>query len=567
MKSRRFTAILIVLSLLLMLMPVQVFAQKDGEPADVAASSVSLEEQEEVSGEKEELVSAEAEQPASDEAEDPVAGEEQPAEDAAAQDEADAESAEITSEGKMMESAAFAPMQAFADAETDSPEAAEEMQIAEEDAETPSAGPAKIGEADDGAEASSDEGEEGSSAKKANELESEEGTEESTEADETIAQPSFEATSSAVTGKTAEKTEESDGQITVTYTGTIPEDADGDLNINVSDFGTADIGAEAGDVIKYVINLTDNTAAYAWKTSSGAVALADASGAVSSEIAKTAAAAVQLGQDTGSLNTADNWMVVPDGYESAGGNAFDQIISNQWNSGQSSQSIVYYQKVASASSIDSATAEILYPVVQFKLEKTESEDETAAVIEENEVTEEETAGSVLQGSVPLSVKKVLTGQTLKADQFSFELKDADGNVLQTKKNAEDGTVAFDSLSFTENDIGEHKYSINEVLPEGAQADASGKVVVDDIEYDTHSESVTITIALNDEGKLKATVRQSTSELTFTNKYVEGSSPSGAATTQRTSPNTGDTTPFLPYAGMLLLAGCGLLALQKRAKRA
>ncbi len=38
------------------------------------------------------------------------------------------------------------------------------------------------------------------------------------------------------------------------------------------------------------------------------------------------------------------------------------------------------------------------------------------------------------GSVVLSAEKVLTGRTLQADEFIFELVDEDGTVLQTKAN-------------------------------------------------------------------------------------------------------------------------------------
>lgn len=49
--------------------------------------------------------------------------------------------------------------------------------------------------------------------------------------------------------------------------------------------------------------------------------------------------------------------------------------------------------------------------------------------------------------VKLGASKVLSGEDLKEGQFSFQLKDADGKVLQTAKNAADGTVGFEAISY------------------------------------------------------------------------------------------------------------------------
>ena len=47
----------------------------------------------------------------------------------------------------------------------------------------------------------------------------------------------------------------------------------------------------------------------------------------------------------------------------------------------------------------------------------------------------------------LGAAKVLKGAELKAGQFSFELKSRDGKVMSTAKNAADGSVTFDALTF------------------------------------------------------------------------------------------------------------------------
>lgn len=50
-------------------------------------------------------------------------------------------------------------------------------------------------------------------------------------------------------------------------------------------------------------------------------------------------------------------------------------------------------------------------------------------------------------TLKLGAAKVLKGAELKAGQFSFELKSRDGKVMSTAKNAADGGVTFDALTF------------------------------------------------------------------------------------------------------------------------
>jgi hypothetical protein len=71
------------------------------------------------------------------------------------------------------------------------------------------------------------------------------------------------------------------------------------------------------------------------------------------------------------------------------------------------------------------------------------------------------------GKVILQAAKTLSGRTLAAEQFSFELKDSTGTVLQTKKNTADGTVSFDEISYTQADVANSPitYTINEVIPD------------------------------------------------------------------------------------------------------
>ncbi|MBQ6366923.1 MAG: BspA family leucine-rich repeat surface protein [Erysipelotrichaceae bacterium] len=61
------------------------------------------------------------------------------------------------------------------------------------------------------------------------------------------------------------------------------------------------------------------------------------------------------------------------------------------------------------------------------------------------------------GETVLRAWKDLTGRKLKENEFAFELLDEEENVLQTKANSAEGSVAFDPLHYTQNDIGKTYY--------------------------------------------------------------------------------------------------------------
>ena len=63
-------------------------------------------------------------------------------------------------------------------------------------------------------------------------------------------------------------------------------------------------------------------------------------------------------------------------------------------------------------------------------------------------------------TLKLGAAKVLKGAELKAGQFSFELKGRDGKVMSTAKNAADGSVAFDALTFQQ--AGTYTFTVSEV---------------------------------------------------------------------------------------------------------
>lgn len=100
-----------------------------------------------------------------------------------------------------------------------------------------------------------------------------------------------------------------------------------------------------------------------------------------------------------------------------------------------------------------------------------------------------------------------TLRLLNADEFTFELQDANGETLQSKANKADGTVTFDKITY--DTVGEHDYRIIE---------QSGKLA--GITYDQTVHMMHVTVTDNGYGQLKATVIYDGGKDTpvFTNTY-------------------------------------------------
>lgn len=108
------------------------------------------------------------------------------------------------------------------------------------------------------------------------------------------------------------------------------------------------------------------------------------------------------------------------------------------------------------------------------------------------------------------ITKLVSGAVLRDDQFSFKLEKFIINgkqEIETAKNNADGSVPFSEITFTEAEIGEHKFVVTEV---GS---------VDGYTMDTHECKYTVTIGKlgNETLTLKESVEGNT---IFTNEYSE-----------------------------------------------
>ena len=180
-------------------------------------------------------------------------------------------------------------------------------------------------------------------------------------------------------------------------------------------------------------------------------------------------------------------------------------------------------------------------------------------------------------TLKLGAAKVLKGAELKAGQFSFELRGRDGKVMSTAKNAADGSVAFDALTFKQ--AGTYTFTASEV--DDGQAHVT---------YDKAVRKIVVTVG--DEaadgtktGYLSAKVSyegDANVPPVFTNSYVEepgtpenpenpgtpgggsgGGSDNGSGSgasgdgSKGGMPDTGDRS--LPAAALAVMAGTGALA--------
>lgn len=167
------------------------------------------------------------------------------------------------------------------------------------------------------------------------------------------------------------------------------------------------------------------------------------------------------------------------------------------------------------------------------------------------------------GSIVFGASKVLNGdRELVEGEFTFELKNADGEVLQTATNNADGSVVFsDPVEFDK--AGEYTFTVSERLPEDDDPSAEG-IQKDGVTYDETVYTATVNVADVDEngvydGVLTASVSYGNDGKlpSFTNTYVKPAEPAPEEPTDA-MPKTGDTSNVavigLGLAAMALVAG-------------
>lgn len=174
-------------------------------------------------------------------------------------------------------------------------------------------------------------------------------------------------------------------------------------------------------------------------------------------------------------------------------------------------------------------------------------------------------------TLKLGAAKVLKGAELKAGQFSFELKGRDGKVMSTAKNAADGIVTFDALTFKQ--AGTYTFTVGEVDDGQAHVTydkAVHKIVVtvsDEVADGTRTGYLSAKVSYEGDANLPPV---------FTNSYTEepgtpgtpenpgtpgggsgGGSDNGSGSGSKGGmPDTGDRS--LPVEALGAMAGIGAL---------
>ena len=130
-----------------------------------------------------------------------------------------------------------------------------------------------------------------------------------------------------------------------------------------------------------------------------------------------------------------------------------------------------------------------------------------------------TNGYKAEGEIVLNaLKKFISANELKEGMFTFELKDENGKVIDSKTNAADGSVTFDAIKYTQDDIYEvdpetgvykgagtktYTYTINEVIPEGAKDNGDGTFDLNGYTYDGTVYTVAVVLTDNGDGTITA----------------------------------------------------------------
>ena len=146
-------------------------------------------------------------------------------------------------------------------------------------------------------------------------------------------------------------------------------------------------------------------------------------------------------------------------------------------------------------------------------------------------------------TVELTGEKTLKGRNMKAEEFSFEVRDVDGKVVATAKNTAEGELVFSGIELKA--AGTYTFEVVEV-----KGNVKGMI------YDDSKYIITVDV-VNENGVLKATVKEPTSGLVFKNTYKNP---------DPTNPSTGDEMPLLLLVGMMVLSGGAVVALLAERKR-
>lgn len=159
-------------------------------------------------------------------------------------------------------------------------------------------------------------------------------------------------------------------------------------------------------------------------------------------------------------------------------------------------------------------------------------------------------------TVTIEAVKKLTGKELKDGEFTFQLKDVNGEVIAEAKNDASGKIKFENLKFE--DEGTYEYAVSEVNDKQTG-----------ITYDEREFKVTVKVSDNGEGTLSA--ETGSDDIVFTNSYK---APKDGKTTDtpkkpdkaRRGVATGDNSHMVLYLVLMIAAAAAVSMVIIRRKR-
>lgn len=156
-----------------------------------------------------------------------------------------------------------------------------------------------------------------------------------------------------------------------------------------------------------------------------------------------------------------------------------------------------------------------------------------------------------QTSVILGASKVYNGAELEDKQFTFELKDQNGEIVSEAKNRRDGLVVFETITYDK--IGTYKYVISE------KNDKQKNVTYDKTTYE-----VTVKVTDNGEGSLIAEVVYADGKApVFTNVYTKPVEPSKPTKPEEPkilgAVQTGDNATIVGLVVVIVVAFAAIIA--------
>ena len=165
-------------------------------------------------------------------------------------------------------------------------------------------------------------------------------------------------------------------------------------------------------------------------------------------------------------------------------------------------------------------ASVTYDTTEYEITVTLTDDGKGtikAVADPEADTYDFTNTYTTKGNITFSGKKTLENKTLKEGEFSFELYDSEGKLLETVTNKADGTYSFTQIDYTGDDLDkdEEGYYV-ETTKKYKVVEKAGSIK--GVTYDETKYDITVTLKDDEKGTIATTATPEKNTYDFTNVY-------------------------------------------------